>query len=112
MRVLILGGGGREHALAWKIAASPLLQKLYISPGNPGTAELGENIAGDILDPKAVLKLVQTLGIDLMVIGPEACLAAGVTDAVRAGERRGAGSWGHTGRGRASNGARPTLRIL
>lgn len=85
MRVLILGGGGREHALAWKIAASPLLQKLYISPGNPGTAELGENIAGDILDPKAVLKLVQTLGIDLMVIGPEACLAAGVTDAVRAG---------------------------
>ncbi|MBS4055489.1 MAG: phosphoribosylamine--glycine ligase [Thermaerobacter sp.] len=83
MRVLVLGHGGREHALAWKIAASPLCTKLYIAPGNPGTADLGENVACDICDTSAVVSLVRDLAIELLVIGPEAPLASGVADAVR-----------------------------
>jgi len=84
MRVIIIGSGGREHALAWKISASPLCSKLFISPGNPGTAAYGENVVCDICDPAAVVSLVQSLCIDLLVIGPEAALANGVADAVRA----------------------------
>jgi len=84
MRVLIIGSGGREHALAWKISASPLCTKLFIAPGNPGTAAYGENVVCDICDPAAVVSLVQSLSIELLVIGPEAALARGVADAVRA----------------------------
>ena len=84
MRVLIIGSGGREHALAWKISASPLCTKLFVAPGNPGTAAYGENVACDICDPAAVARLVQSLCIELLVIGPEAALASGVADAVRA----------------------------
>jgi len=83
MRVLLLGSGAREHALAWKISASPLLGALYTAPGNPGTALLGENVACDILDPDAVTALARRLAIDLLLIGGEAPLAAGVADAVR-----------------------------
>ncbi|MBT9176461.1 MAG: Phosphoribosylamine--glycine ligase [Firmicutes bacterium] len=83
MRVLLLGSGGREHALAWKIAASPLFTALYIAPGNPGTALFGENVECDILDPAAVTELTRRLQIDLLVVGGEAPLAAGVADAVR-----------------------------
>jgi len=82
MRVLILGMGGREHALAWKISTSPLCAELYIAPGNRGTAEHGENVVCDICDPSAVARLVQQLAIDLLVIGPEVSLASGVADTV------------------------------
>lgn len=85
VRVLLLGNGAREHALAWKIAESPLLSALYTAPGNPGTALFGENIACDICDPAAVTALVRQLEVDLLVVGGEAPLAAGVADAVRQG---------------------------
>jgi len=83
MRVLVLGKNGREHALAWKIAQSPLVTKVYCAPGNPGTANIAENISCDILNPQAVVALTYELKIDLLVIGPEDPLAAGVADTVR-----------------------------
>ena len=83
MNVLVLGGGGREHALAWGIAKSSLLDTLLCAPGNAGTGRLGENISLDPCDAAAVLALCRRRGIDLVVIGPEAPLVAGVGDALR-----------------------------
>lgn len=80
MNVLILGGGGREHTLAWKLAQSPKLKKLYIAPGNAGTAELGENVDIFPTDFGAVEKLVLDKKIDMVVVGPEAPLVAGIYD--------------------------------
>ena len=65
MQVLLIGSGGREHALAWKIAQSPELIKLWIAPGNPGTAVCGENVDIDSLDHSAVLSFCQTHSVDL-----------------------------------------------
>ena len=84
MKVLIIGSGGREHALAYKIAQSPLLQALHIAPGNPGTATLGHNHPTTPIDGPSIIQLVQDQGIDLVVIGPEAPLADGLADALRA----------------------------
>jgi phosphoribosylamine--glycine ligase len=84
MRVLLVGSGGREHALAWSIAASPLLSKLFVTPGNPGTATLGENVAIGALDVAAVVAFARTENIDLVVPGPEAPLVAGLADALGA----------------------------
>lgn len=78
MRVLVLGSGGREHALGWKIAQSPLLQALYFSPGNPGTAELGTNIR--LNDPTAIIAFAKSEKIDLVVVGPEQPLVDGICD--------------------------------
>ncbi|MBS3949810.1 MAG: phosphoribosylamine--glycine ligase [Peptococcaceae bacterium] len=83
MRILVLGKNGREHALVWKISQSPLVTALYCSPGNPGTAQDAVNVPCDILDPHAVVALTKKLDIDLLVIGPEDPLAAGVADAVK-----------------------------
>jgi phosphoribosylamine--glycine ligase len=80
MNILILGAGGREHALAWKIAQSPLLGKLYIAPGNAGTAAAGNNLEIDAEDFEAVREAVLKFKIDLVVPGPEAPLVAGVHD--------------------------------
>ncbi|WP_455481038.1 phosphoribosylamine--glycine ligase [Bartonella sp. B12(2025)] len=82
MNILLIGSGGREHALAWKIAASPLLTKLYCAPGNPATMELGENIDLNIDDHPLVIEFCKTHFIDLVVVGPEAPLVAGITDAL------------------------------
>ncbi len=82
MNVLLLGSGGREHALAWAIAKSPLLGRLVVAPGNPGTASLGHNVAADITDPAAVVALARHHAIDLVVVGPEAPLVVGVADAL------------------------------
>lgn len=83
MRVLLVGGGGREHALGWKLAQSRIITDLIAVPGNPGFAQLGACIPGiDILDPQAVVDLALANAIDLVVIGPEAPLAAGVVDAL------------------------------
>jgi len=84
MRVLVLGSGGREHALAWKLSKSPALSALICAPGNPGTAALAENrpVAPD--RPEAVAALAREARVDLVVVGPEAPLVAGVADAVRA----------------------------
>ena len=82
MRVLVVGGGGREHALCWAIAASPLLTKLYCAPGNPGTAEFAENVAIVATDVAALVAFARDQEIDLVMPGPEAPLAAGLADAL------------------------------
>ena len=84
MNVLLLGSGGREHALAWKLAASPLLTKLYAAPGNPGIAEQAELVALDIANHAAVAAFCRDMKIDLVVVGPEAPLVAGIGDDLRA----------------------------
>ena len=85
MRVLLLGGGGREHAIGWRLARSPLITRLVACPGNPGLAELGSVVPDvDPTDADAVRALAEREGIDLVVIGPEAPLAAGVADALDA----------------------------
>ncbi|MDO4182705.1 MAG: phosphoribosylamine--glycine ligase [Coriobacteriia bacterium] len=85
MNVMLLGSGGREHALAWALAKSPQMDKLYIAPGNGGTAAVGENVAGlDANNGAAVLAFAQEHSVDLVVIGPEAPLVAGVADGLRA----------------------------
>ncbi len=80
MNVLLIGSGGREHALAWKIAASPMLGKLYCAPGNPGIAELGACVPIDAGDHDAVVRFCREAEIGLVVIGPEAPLVAGLAD--------------------------------
>lgn len=84
MRVMVIGTGGREHALAWRLARSASVTYLCSAPGNPGMETLGPVFALDMLDPKAVVALAQQETIDLVVIGPEAPLVAGVADALRA----------------------------
>ena len=71
MKLLLLGSGGREHALAWKIAQSPKIEKLYIAPGNAGTQEVGENVAIKADDFEAIKAFVLEKGIDMLVVGPE-----------------------------------------
>ena len=80
MNVLLIGSGGREHALAWKIAQSPLCTKLYIAPGNPGTNMHGENIDLNISDFKSINDFVDKNDIDLIVVGPEDPLVNGIYD--------------------------------
>ena len=84
MKVLLIGSGGREHALAWKIAQSPLLSKLYAAPGNPGIAEHGELVSVNVDDHAAVIAFCKQNAIDFVVVGPEAPLVAGLADALRA----------------------------
>jgi len=78
--VLVLGSGGREHAICWNIAKSPLCKKLYIGPGNAGTEELGKNIKLNLLDFKEVEKAVDRYKIDILFVGPEAPLVKGIYD--------------------------------
>ncbi|TIX14573.1 MAG: phosphoribosylamine--glycine ligase [Mesorhizobium sp.] len=83
MRVLVIGSGGREHALAWKIAASPLLTRLYAAPGNPGIGRDAELVKLDIADHAAVAAFCKDNAIDLVVVGPEGPLVAGIADDLR-----------------------------
>lgn len=85
MNVLLLGSGGREHALAWKLASEPGLKTLYSAPGSDAIAELAERVELDILDGKAAAAFCAKKKVDLVVIGPEAPLEAGVADELRAG---------------------------
>ena len=80
MNILILGSGGREHALAWKMAASPLTDKLYCAPGNAGIAQEAECVALDSADHAAVIAFAKEKKIDLVVVGPEVPLCAGIVD--------------------------------
>ena len=84
MNILILGSGGREHALAWKIAASPLVDKLYCAPGNAGIAEEATCVALDIADHKAVITFCTDATIDFVVVGPEGPVCAGIADDLEA----------------------------
>jgi len=80
MHILLLGSGGREHAMAWKIASSPLVTKLWCAPGNAGIAREAECVALDIADHQAVIDFCRTNAVELVVVGPETPLAAGIVD--------------------------------
>jgi phosphoribosylamine---glycine ligase len=80
MNVLLIGGGGREHALAWAISASPLLDKFYCAPGNPGIAKVAELAAVDVTNHSAVIAFCKDKAIGFVVVGPEAPLVAGLVD--------------------------------
>jgi phosphoribosylamine---glycine ligase len=84
MRVLVIGSGGREHALCWSIAASPLLEKLWCAPGNPGIAAVAERVPIGLMDFPALVAFARDNRVDLVVPGPEAPLVGGITDAMDA----------------------------
>lgn len=84
MKILLLGSGGREHALAWKIAQSSKVEKLYIAPGNAGTSSVGENVAMKADDFEAIRGFVLHNGIDMVVVGPEDPLVKGISDYFKA----------------------------
>ncbi|HEY8336033.1 MAG TPA: phosphoribosylamine--glycine ligase [Tardiphaga sp.] len=84
MNILLLGSGGREHALAWKIAASPLLTKLWCAPGNAGIAKEAECVPLDITDHAAVIAFARAHAVDFVVVGPDAPIAAGIVDDLNA----------------------------
>ena len=84
MNLLIIGGGGREHALAWKLSHSPRVTKIFCAPGNAGTAQLGENVPLAITDTDGLLNFARDHAIDLTVVGPDDALAAGIVDRFQA----------------------------
>ena len=83
MKVLVVGSGGREHALAWKIQQSPLVDRVYVAPGNPGTEQVAENVPIAVDDLEGLVKFAVDEQIDLTVVGPEAPLCAGIVDLFR-----------------------------
>ena len=84
MNILVLGSGGREHAITWALAKSPKVDELFVTPGNGGTAGIATNIPGiDITDAEAVLGFARDRNVDLVVIGPEAPLVVGIADTLR-----------------------------
>ena len=84
MKILIIGSGGREHALGWKIKQSPQVDKIYFAPGNPGTKKIGENVPNiEVTDIKKLLKFAKSKKIDLTVVGPEIPLVLGISDVFR-----------------------------
>jgi len=80
MNILLIGSGGREHALAWALARSPLCDKLFCAPGNAGTAQEGENVVVDVADHAAVVNFCRLMAVGLVVVGPEGPLVAGLVD--------------------------------
>ncbi len=84
MNVLIVGNGGREHAIAWKLADSPKVKRLMCLPGNPGTAQVADNLPGEVTDLKLIEKVALREKVDLVVVGPEDPLAAGLADRLTA----------------------------
>jgi phosphoribosylamine---glycine ligase len=84
MRILVIGSGGREHALAWKLAGSPHTDELYCAPGNAGIGEIAKCVPANVSDPTNLASLAESFRADLTVVGPEAPLVAGVAEAFRA----------------------------
>ncbi len=80
MNVLLLGSGGREHAMAWKLSQSSLLSKLYVAPGNAGTDQIATNVALNPMDFSAVDRYIRRNSINMLIVGPEAPLVAGIVD--------------------------------
>ena len=78
--VLVIGGGGREHAIVWKLSQSSSIEKIYCAPGNAGTAQLAENVSIDVINIEALLNFAKQKGVDLTVVGQEAALAQGIVD--------------------------------
>lgn len=87
MKILVIGGGGREHALAWRLAQSPSVEKVFAAPGNPGIAQAGTCIPAGDGSPKAFLAIAESVAADLTVVGPEAPLVAGIVDVFRSARR-------------------------
>lgn len=83
MKILLLGSGGREHALAWKIAQSPKTEKLYIAPGNAGTSAVGENVNIKATDFSTLKAFALENSIDMIVVGPEDPLVQGIFDSFK-----------------------------
>ncbi|HXF38618.1 MAG TPA: phosphoribosylamine--glycine ligase, partial [Blastocatellia bacterium] len=83
MRILVIGSGGREHAIAWKLAQSPHTSELYCAPGNAGIAEIATRLPVNVNDPIGLAALAESIHADLTVVGPEAPLVAGVAEAFR-----------------------------
>ncbi len=128
MKILVIGGGGREHALCWKLRQSPRVTELFCAPGNAGTEALGRNVAIPISDIEGLARFAQDEGIGLTVVGPDDALAAGIVDLferaraadIRADEARGrgssrrrhsrSGSWSGTGSRRRASGNLRTAR--
>src|SRR5262249_34252207 len=86
MKILVIGSGGREHALCWKLKQSPLTTELFCAPGNAGIAQTATCLPADVNDAAGLARLAESIGAQLTVIGPEAPLVAGVSEAFR--ERR------------------------
>ena len=80
MKILVIGAGAREHTIVWKLAQSPQIDKIYAAPGNAGTARIAENLPVNAGDIPALAKHAQSLGIDMVMVGPEAPLANGIVD--------------------------------
>ncbi|MDZ4797321.1 MAG: phosphoribosylamine--glycine ligase N-terminal domain-containing protein, partial [Bryobacteraceae bacterium] len=78
MKVLVIGSGGREHALAWRLSQSPSVREVFVAPGNPGSAQVATRVSASSIDEW--LAFAQEKGVDLTVVGPEAPLVAGVVD--------------------------------
>jgi phosphoribosylamine---glycine ligase len=109
MRVLIVGSGGREHALAWAIAASPLVDRVYCAPGNAGIAEEAECVAIAARDTKAIIEFCRKAGVDFVVVGPEAPLVGGIVDAL---EAEGIAAFGPTAAAAALEGSKGFMKDL
>jgi phosphoribosylamine--glycine ligase len=103
MKVLVIGGGGREHALAWKIARSPGVETIYAAPGNAGIAGVAECVPVGAGDLEGLCALAIEKGVDLTVVGPEAPLVAGIADLFR---RKGLRIFGFTGDGARLEGSK------
>jgi len=88
MKILVIGSGGREHALTWKLAQSPHTTELFCTPGNAGIAEIANCIPADVNDPRALASLADSINADLTIVGPEAPLVAGVAEAFQIQDRR------------------------
>ena len=85
MKILIVGSGGREHALAWKIAQSPMVKKIFCAPGNPGIAEVAECVKIEAENVDGLYNFALKQKIDLTIVGPEDALTAGIVDRFRDG---------------------------
>ena len=109
MRILVVGSGGREHALVWAIAASPLVDKVYCGPGNAGIAEDAECVPIGVMDTAGIIAFCKQQAIDLVVIGPEAPLVAGLVDAL---EGAGIAAFGPTQAAAALEGSKGFMKDL
>ena len=83
MKVLIVGGGGREHAIAFAVSKSPKVDKIYCAPGNAGIADLAECVDIQVMDFEEIAKFAKKTGVDLVIVGPDDPLAAGIVDVLR-----------------------------
>src|SRR5438270_5590331 len=109
MRVLVIGSGGREHALAWAIAASPLIDRIYCAPGNAGIAEDAECVAIAASATKGIIEFCRRAAIDFVVVGPEAPLVAGLVDAL---ESEGIAAFGPSAAAAALEGSKGFMKDL